>query len=298
MEKPAAPWPLLQIAIEPKLRADKEKLRVALAKLADEDSGLNVTWDQESGQTIIAFMTEVDLEIIVDRLRGEFAVDVNVGAPQVAYRETITRTHEQDYTHERQFAGHGQFARVKIMFEPNGYNPDFAFVSRVIGGAFPGDYAAGVEKGVRTTLVSGPFAGFPMIGVKATLVDAACHETDSSASAFEIASRASFKEAASKLGVQLLEPIMRVEVVTPHDYVRAIVSELKSRRAKFESEESRGADVVVAALVPLANMFKLEDTLRSRSQGQARLTVSYCKYVPLPDDDDDPPAAAMALARR
>ena len=298
MKTSGAPWPLLQIAIEPKRKADQEKLLAALSVLADEDSDLDVKWDEESGQTIVAGRDERHLEIVVYRLLHEFDLAVNIGAPQVAYRETITCAREQDHTYKRQFAGHGQFARVKVLFEPNGHNPEFAFVSRVHDGAFPGDYAAGVEKGVRTILVSGPYAGFPMIGVKATLVDAAYHDTDSSASAFEIAGRACFKEAAPELGVQLLEPIMRVEVVTPQDYIRAIVGELKSRRAKFESQESRGTDVVVAALVPLANMFKLEDTLRSHSQGQARLTVSYAGYAALPHDDDDPPAAAMALARR
>jgi elongation factor G len=298
MEKPAAPWPLLQIAIEPKSTADEQKLRAALSTLAEEQPDFEVKWNEEAGQTIIAAMTELDLDIIVHRLLTEFEVGFKVWAPQVACRETISRAREQDYTHKRIFAGQGQFARVKILFEPNGHNPDFVFVSRVPDSAFPSDYAAGVEKGVRTILVSGPYAGFPMIGIKATLVDAAYHDTDSSASAFEIAGRACFKEAAPKLGVQLLEPIMRVEVVTPQDYIRAIVGELKSRRAKFESQESRGTDVVVAALVPLANMFKLEDTLRSHSKGQARLTVSYAGYAALPHDDDDPPAAAMALARR
>jgi elongation factor G len=292
-----APWPLLQIAIEPKSKADQEKFRIALAKLTDEDPDFRVTWDEESGQTIIAGRDEDHLGIIVDRLRDEFEIGVNVGAPQVAYRETITRAREQDYTHKRIFAGQGQFARVKIAFEPNGQNVDFVFMSKAAGGAVPAEYAARVETGLRTMLRAGPFAGFPMIGIRATLMDGAYHDTDSSASAFEIAGRACFKEAAPKLGVQLLEPIMKVEVVTPQDCVRDIVSDLKNRRGKIESQKTSGMEVFVDALVPLATMFKLEDALRSRSKGQVRLTVSYAGYVPvpLPPDDRDPPAA-MALA--
>ncbi|AZO46483.1 hypothetical protein EJ073_00725 [Mesorhizobium sp. M4B.F.Ca.ET.058.02.1.1] len=297
VESSAAPWPLLQIAIEPKSKANQEKLLVALSKLADENPDFQVTSDEESGQTIIAGRDEYHLVIMVDRLRDEFEIGVNVGALQVAYRETITHACEQDYTHKRIFAGRGQFARVKIAFEPNAYNANFVFVSTIVDGAMPDEYVAGVEKGLRSVLSLGPFAGFPMIGVKATLVDGACHETVSSASAFEIASRACFREAAPKLGVRLLEPIMKVEVVTPEDYVRDIAGDLKSRRGKIESQEIRGMEVVVDALVPLANMFKLEDTLRSRSKGQARVSVSYAGYVPVPvpPDDRDPPAA-MALA--
>jgi elongation factor G len=297
MEKPVAPWPLLQIAIEPKSRADEAKLRAALSRLADEDPDFRVAWDEESGQTIISGGTEHHLDLIVHRLLHEFEIGVNVGAPQVAYRETITHAREQDCSHKRVFAGQGQFARVKVLFEPNGHNPEFAFVSRISDGAVPDEYAAGVEKGLRTILVSGPFAGFPMIGVKATLVDGAYHDTDSSASAFEIAGRACFKEAAPKLGVQLLEPIMTVEVVTPEDYIRDIVGDLKNRRGKIENQESRGLDVVINALVPLANMFKLDDTLRARSKGRAGLSVSYAGYAPVPMPPDGPgPSAAMAIA--
>ncbi|WP_181180500.1 hypothetical protein [Mesorhizobium sp. B2-4-6] len=277
-----APWPLLQTAIDPKKKAGEEKLRVAVSGLADEDSDVRVNWDEESGQTIVAGRDERHLDIIVYRLLHEWDLALNIGAPQVAHRETITYACEQDYTHKRQFAGQGQFARVKILFEPNGHNPEFAFVSRVPDGTFPGDYAAGVEKGVRTILVSGPYAGFPMIGIKATLVDAAYHDTDSSASTFEIAGRACFKEAAPRLGVQLLEPIMRVEVVTPQDYARDIVGDLKGRRGKIENQETSSMRVIINATVPLANMFKLEDALRSYSKGQAQVSVRYAKYAPLP----------------
>ncbi len=294
MEKPAAPWPLLQIAIEAKSRADGGKLRIALSRLADEDPCFHVKWDEESGQTIIAATGEVELDSIIDRVRREFNLAVNVGAPQVAYRETITRSHQQDYTHKKLFAGTGQFARVKIMFEPNAYNPDLVFASRIVGGAIPDEYVAGVEKGLRSALSAGPFAGFPMIGVKAMLVDGAWHETDSSALAFEVASRTCCREAAPHLGVQLLEPIMRVEVVTPADYVGSITGELKNRHGRIGDQESRDVAVVIHATMPLANMFKLEGILWSRSNGQARLSAFYAGHapVPLPDDRDPPPAAA------
>ncbi|QKC82763.1 hypothetical protein EB232_15100 [Mesorhizobium sp. NZP2077] len=293
MEKPAAPWPLLQFAIEAKSRADEGKLRIVLSRLADEDPCFHVKWDEESGQTIIAAMGEVELESIIDRVRREFNLAVNVGAPQIAYRETITRSHQQDYAHKKQFGGTGQFARVKIMFEPNAHNPDLVFASRIAGGALPNDYVAGVEKGLRSILSQGPFAGFPMLGVKAMLVDAAWHETDSSALAFEVAGRACFREAAPHLGVQLLEPIMRVEVVTPADYAGGIISELKSRRGQIQDQESRDVAVVIHATMPLVNMFKLEETLWSRSNGQARLSTFYARYAPLSDDRDPPPAAAV-----
>jgi translation elongation factor EF-G len=295
MEKPAAPWPLLQIAIEAKSRADEEKLRIALSKLADEDPCFDVKWDEESGQTIIAFMGETELDSIVDRLRREFMINVNVGTPQVAYRETITRSHRQDYAHKRQFGGTGQFARVEIAFEPNAYTPDCVFASRIAGRAIPNQYSAGVEKGLRSALSAGPFAGFPMIGVKATLIDGAWHETDSSALAFEVAGRACFREAAPHLGVQLLEPIMRVKVMTPTDFAGSVIVELKSRRGQIQDQETRDMAVVIHAKVPLVTMFTLEETLRSRSNGQASLSAFYAGYapVPLPDDRDPPPAAAM-----
>lgn len=293
----AAPWPLLQIAIEAKSKADEEKLRVALLKLAEEDSDFRVIRDQESGQTIIAGRDEHHLETVVDRVRGEFNVEVNVGAPQVAYRETITHVREQDYTHKKVFAGQGQFARVKIAFEPNGHKPDFVFVSRIDDGAVPDEYVAGVETGLRSALSAGPFAGFPVIGVKATLLNGAWHDADSTALAFEVASRDCFREAAPRLGVQMLEPIMKVEVETPEDCLGSVIRELHSRRGQIQDQEIREVAVVLHATMPLANMFKLEDAIRSHSKGQARLSVSYARYtsVPLPPDDRDPPAA-MAIA--
>jgi elongation factor G len=217
LERMEFPEPVIQIAIEPKTKNDQEKMGLALNRLAAEDPSFRVKTDEESGQTIIAGMGELHLDILVDRMRREFKVEANVGAPQVAYRETITRMHEQDYTHKKQTGGTGQFARVKIIFEPDAEGDDFQFESKIVGGAVPKEYIPGVEKGINSVLSAGPFAGFPMIGVKATLVDGAFHDVDSSVLAFEIAGRACFREAAPKLGVQLLEPIMNVEVVTPEE---------------------------------------------------------------------------------
>ncbi|MGO4834619.1 elongation factor G, partial [Rhizobiaceae sp. 2RAB30] len=240
LERMEFPEPVIQIAIEPKTKGDQEKMGLALNRLAAEDPSFRVKSDEESGQTIIAGMGELHLDIIVDRMRREFKVEANVGAPQVAYRETITRTHEQDYTHKKQTGGTGQFARVKIVFEPNPDGEDFVFDSKIVGGSVPKEYIPGVEKGLRSVLSSGPFAGFPMIGVKATLIDGAFHDVDSSVLAFEIAGRACIREAAPKLGVQLLEPIMKVEVVTPEDYVGNVIGDLNSRRGQIQGQESRG----------------------------------------------------------
>jgi len=282
LERMEFPEPVIQIAIEPKTKGDQEKMGIALHRLAAEDPSFRVKTDEESGQTIIAGMGELHLDIIVDRMRREFKVEASVGAPQVAYRETITRAHEQDYTHKKQTGGTGQFARVKIMFEPDAEGGDFKFESKIVGGAVPKEYIPGVEKGINSVLSSGPFAGFPMIGVKATLIDGAFHDVDSSVLAFEIAGRACFREAAPKLGVQLLEPIMKVEVVTPEDYVGNVIGDLNSRRGQIQGQESRGIAVVVNAMVPLANMFKYVDSLRSMSQGRAQYTMQFDHYEPVP----------------
>jgi elongation factor G len=282
LERMEFPDPVIQIAIEPKTKGDQEKMGLALHRLAAEDPSFRVKTDEESGQTIIAGMGELHLDIIVDRMKREFKVEANIGAPQVAYRETITRTHEQDYTHKKQTGGTGQFARVKIIFEPNTESEEFVFESKIVGGAVPKEYIPGVEKGIDSVMGSGPFAGFPMIGVKATLIDGAFHDVDSSVLAFEIASRACFKEAAPKLGVQLLEPIMKVEVVTPEEYVGNVIGDLNSRRGQIQGQETRGVAVVVNAMVPLANMFKYVDNLRSMSQGRAQYTMQFDHYEPVP----------------
>ena len=282
LERMEFPDPVIQIAIEPKTKNDQEKMGLALNRLAAEDPSFRVKTDEESGQTIIAGMGELHLDILVDRMRREFKVEANIGAPQVAYRETITRTHEQDYTHKKQTGGTGQFARVKIVFEPDAEGGDFKFESKIVGGAVPKEYIPGVEKGINSVMTSGPFAGFPMIGVKATLIDGAFHDVDSSVLAFEIAGRACFREAAAKLGVQLLEPIMKVEVVTPEDYVGNVIGDLNGRRGQIQGQEARGVAVVINAMVPLANMFKYVDNLRSMSQGRAQYTMQFDHYEPVP----------------
>ncbi|MGN6769798.1 MAG: elongation factor G [Rhizobiaceae bacterium] len=282
LERMEFPDPVIQIAIEPKTKGDQEKMGVALHRLAAEDPSFRVKTDEESGQTIIAGMGELHLDIIVDRMRREFKVEANVGAPQVAYRETITRAAEIDYTHKKQTGGSGQFARVKIVFEPNPEGEDFVFESKIVGGAVPKEYIPGVQKGIESVLSSGPIAGFPMLGVKASLIDGAYHDVDSSVLAFEIASRAAFREGAQKAGAQLLEPIMKVEVVTPEDYVGNVIGDLNGRRGQIQGQESRGIAVVVNAMVPLANMFKYVDTLRSMSQGRAQYTMQFDHYEPVP----------------
>jgi elongation factor G len=282
LERMIFPEPVIQIAIEPKTKADQEKMGLALHRLAAEDPSFRVKTDEESGQTIIAGMGELHLDIIVDRMRREFKVEANVGAPQVAYRETITRNAEHDYTHKKQSGGSGQFARIKVRFEPNPEGEEFIFSSEVVGGSVPKEYVPGVQKGIGSVMGAGPFAGFPMIGVKATLVDGAYHDVDSSVLAFEIAGRACFREAAAKLGVQLLEPIMKVEVVTPEDYVGDVIGDLNSRRGQIQGTEARGVANVVNAMVPLANMFKYVDNLRSMSQGRAQYTMQFDHYEPVP----------------
>ena len=282
LERMEFPEPVIQIAIEPKTKNDQEKMGLALHRLAAEDPSFRVKTDEESGQTIIAGMGELHLDIIVDRMRREFKVEANIGAPQVAYRETITKAAEVDYTHKKQSGGSGQFARVKIIFEPNPDGEDFKFESKIVGGAVPKEYVPGVEKGIESVLSSGPLAGFPMLGVKATLIDGAYHDVDSSVLAFEIAARAAFREGAQKAGAQLLEPIMKVEVVTPEDYVGDVIGDLNSRRGQIQGTEARGIATVVNAMVPLANMFKYVDNLRSMSQGRAQYTMQFDHYEPVP----------------
>ena len=282
LERMEFPDPVIQIAIEPKTKGDQEKMGLALNRLAAEDPSFRVKSDEESGQTIIAGMGELHLDIIVDRLKREFKVEANVGAPQVAYRETITREAEVDYTHKKQSGGSGQFARVKIVFAPNTESEEFEFESKIVGGSVPKEYIPGVQKGIESVLSSGPVAGFPMLGVKATLIDGAYHDVDSSVLAFEIAARAAFREGAQKAGAQLLEPIMKVEVVTPEEYVGSIIGDLNGRRGQIQGQEARGIATVINAMVPLANMFKYVDTLRSMSQGRAQYTMQFDHYEPVP----------------
>ncbi|MGI9373752.1 MAG: elongation factor G [Hyphomicrobiales bacterium] len=282
LERMEFPDPVISIAIEPKTKGDQEKMGVALHRLAAEDPSFRVKSDEESGQTIISGMGELHLDILVDRMKREFNVEANIGAPQVAYRETITREAEIDYTHKKQSGGSGQFARVKIVFEPNPESEDFEFVSKIVGGNVPKEYIPGVEKGIQSVMDNGPVAGFPMLGVKATLLDGAYHDVDSSVLAFEIASRAAFREGAQKAGAKLLEPIMKVEVVTPEDYMGDVIGDLSSRRGQVAGTETRGIDQVVTAMVPLANMFKYVDSLRSMSQGRAQYTMTFDHYEQVP----------------
>ncbi|MGH6761550.1 MAG: elongation factor G [Phyllobacterium sp.] len=281
LERMEFPEPVIEIAIEPKTKADQEKMGIALNRLAAEDPSFRVKSDEESGQTIIAGMGELHLDILVDRMRREFKVEANIGAPQVAYRETITRAAEIDYTHKKQSGGSGQFARIKVIFEPH-EGDGFIFESKIVGGAVPKEYIPGVQKGIESVMGAGPLAGFPMLGVKATLIDGAYHDVDSSVLAFEIAARAAFREGAQKAGAQLLEPIMKVEVVTPEDYVGDVIGDLNSRRGQISGTEARGIATVVNANVPLANMFGYVNSLRSMSQGRAQYTMQFDHYDPVP----------------
>ena len=284
LERMEFPSPVIEVAVEPKTKADQEKMGMALNRLAQEDPSFRVSTDPESGQTIIKGMGELHLEIIVDRMKREFKVEANVGAPQVAYRETITRRHEVDYTHKKQTGGSGQFARVKLVIEPQEQGAGFAFDSKVVGGSVPKEYIPGVEKGVRSVLDNGVLAGFPMLDLKVSLIDGAYHEVDSSALAFEIASRAAFREAAQKAGPKLLEPIMKVEVVSPEDYVGGVIGDLTSRRGQILGQEMRGNATVINAMVPLANMFGYVNTLRSMSQGRAQFTMQFDHYSQVPQN--------------
>ncbi len=282
LEKMDFPDPVIEIAIEPKSKADQEKLGVALAKLAAEDPSFRVSTDQESGQTILKGMGELHLDIKVDILKRTYKVEANIGAPQVAYREKITRQVTKDYIHKKQTGGSGQFARIKIVCEPLPPGGGFIFENDVVGGNVPKEYIPGVEKGFKSVLGSGVLAGFPVVDLKVTLIDGAYHDVDSSALAFEIASRAALREALRKAGPVLLEPIMKVEVVTPEDYTGAVIGDLNSRRGQIQGQDMRGNAVVVNAMVPLANMFGYVNNLRSMSQGRATFTMQFDHYAEVP----------------
>ncbi|MDR3418992.1 MAG: elongation factor G [Nevskia sp.] len=282
LERMEFPEPVIDIAVEPKNKADQVKMGLALARLAAEDPSFRVKTDEESGQTIISGMGELHLDIIVDRMKREFKVEANIGAPQVAYREAITRTVEHDYTHKKQSGGSGQFARIKFRIEPNEPGAGFEFSSEVVGGNVPKEYVPGVQKGVASVMGAGPVIGFPIVDVKFILTDGAYHDVDSSVLAFEIAGRAGFKEAIEKAGPKILEPIMAVEVVTPEDYVGDVIGDLNSRRGQIRGTEGRGIAQVVDAMVPLANMFGYVNSLRSMSQGRAQYTMTFDHYEQVP----------------
>jgi elongation factor G len=282
LEKMEFPAPVIEIAVEPKSKADQEKLGVALAKLAAEDPSFNVSTDHESGQTILKGMGELHLDIKIDILKRTYKVEANIGAPQVAYRESLGRRAEIDYTHKKQTGGTGQFARVKLVFEPGEPGTGFQFESSIVGGAVPKEYIPGVEKGLTSAKENGLLAGFPVIDFKATLIDGAYHDVDSSVLAFEIASRAAFKELREKGSPKLLEPIMNVEVVTPEEYLGSVIGDLNGRRGQIQGQDVRGNAIVINAFVPLANMFGYVNTLRGMSQGRAAFTMQYDHYAPVP----------------
>ena len=282
LENMVFPEPVIQLAVEPKTKVDVEKMGLALGRLAMEDPSFKVTSDPDSGQTIIAGMGELHLDIIVDRLKREFKVEANVGDPQVAYRETITKPCDIEYTHKKQSGGAGQFAKVKIKFEPTEDHTGFEFLNTVVGGNVPKEYIPGVEKGLKSAMDSGVIAGYPVTGVKCTLYDGAYHEVDSNVMCFEIAARAAFREGMAQAAPKLLEPIMKVEVVTPEEYMGDIIGDLNSRRGLVNGMDQRGNARVVDAFVPLAQMFGYVNTLRSLSQGRAQYTMIFDHYAEVP----------------
>ncbi len=282
LERMEFPEPVIEVAVEPKTKADQEKMGIALNRLAQEDPSFRVSSDVESGQTIIKGMGELHLEIIVDRMKREFKVEANVGAPQVAYRESLARKVEVDYTHKKQSGGSGQFGRVKITVEPGERGSGVVFVDEVKGGNVPREYIPSVEKGIREVAESGSLIGFPIIDFRCTLTDGAYHDVDSSAMAFEITGRGAMREAATKAGIKLLEPMMKVEVVTPEEFMGDVIGDLNSRRGQIQGTDSRGNAQVVEAMVPLANMFGYVNQLRSFTQGRAQYTMQFSHYEEVP----------------
>ncbi len=288
------PEPVIEIAIEPKSKADQEKMGLALARLSAEDPSFRVHTDMESGQTIMKGMGELHLDILVDRMKREFKVEANIGAPQVAYRERLGRATEIDYTHKKQSGGTGQFARIKVQFEPLEAGSGFVFESKIVGGTVPKDYIPGVEKGFKSAMDNGLLAGYPVTDFRATLVDGAYHDVDSSVLAFEIAARAAFRELKTKGDPRLMEPVMRVEVLTPEDYMGDIIGDLNSRRGQIQGTEGRGNAQVINAFVPLANMFGYVSTLRSMSQGRASFTMLFERYEEVPRAESEKLLAKLA----
>ncbi|MBL8647725.1 elongation factor G [Sphingosinicella sp.] len=282
LERMEFPDPVIEVAVEPKTKADQEKMGIALNRLAQEDPSFRVSSDMESGQTIIKGMGELHLEILVDRMKREFKVEANVGAPQVAYRESLARKVDIDYTHKKQSGGSGQFGRVKMTVEPGERGQGVLFVDEVKGGNVPREYIPSVEKGIREVAASGSLIGFPIIDFTATLTDGAYHDVDSSAMAFEITGRGAMREAAQKAGIKLLEPVMKVEVVTPEEFMGDVIGDLNSRRGQIQGTDSRGNAQVVEAIVPLANMFGYVNQLRSFSQGRAQYTMQFSHYEEVP----------------
>ena len=294
LERMEFPEPVIEVAVEPKTKADQEKMSNALQRLAAEDPSFRVSVDHETGQTVIKGMGELHLDILVDRMRREFKVEANVGAPQVAYRETIARRAEVDYTHKKQTGGSGQFARIKLIFEPQEAGAGYEFESKIVGGVVPKEYIPGVEKGIDQSMSTGVIAGFPVIDFRVELIDGAYHDVDSSVLAFEIAARAAFREGIAKAGPTLLEPIMAVDIVTPEDYMGDVIGDVNSRRGQIREMEDAGNAKNIKAFVPLANMFGYINTLRSMTQGRAQYSMVFDHYEPVPQAIADEVKAKLA----
>lgn len=284
LETMTFPDPVIEIAVEPRTKSDQEKMAQALQRLAAEDPSFRVETDFESGQTIMKGMGELHLDILIDRMKREFKVEANIGAPQVAYRETVSHLAEIDYTHKKQTGGAGQFARVKMIIEPEEIGKGFSFESKIVGGAIPKEYIPGVEKGIQSVMDSGPLAGFPVIDFKVTLIDGAFHDVDSSVMAFELCARAAMREGLKKAGVKLLEPVMKVEVVTPEEYTGTVNGDLTKRRGQVQGQEPRGNSTAIAGTVPLANMFGYINNLRSMTSGRANFTMQFSHYEAVPQN--------------
>ena len=284
LETMTFPDPVIEIAVEPKTKGDQEKMGIALQRLSAEDPSFRVETDLESGQTIMKGMGELHLDILVDRMKREFKVEANIGAPQVAYRETIGHEVEHTYTHKKQSGGSGQFGEVKMIISPTEPGEGYSFESRIVGGSVPKEYIPGVEKGINSVMDSGPLAGFPVIDFKVALIDGKYHDVDSSVLAFEIAARMCMREGMRKAGAKLLEPIMKVEVITPEEYTGGIIGDLTSRRGQVTGQEPRGNAVAIDSFVPLANMFGYINTLRSMSSGRAQFSMQFDHYEPVPNN--------------
>jgi elongation factor G len=294
LERMEFPEPVIELAVEPKTKADQEKMGLALQRLAAEDPSFRVSTDEESGQTIIKGMGELHLDILVDRMKREFKVEANIGAPQVAYRETITKSYTIDYTHKKQTGGSGQYARIKLNIMPQAPGAGYEFESLIVGGSVPREYVPGVEKGINSVREAGMLVGFPILDFKVELIDGAYHDVDSSVLAFEIAARAALREAKPNLGMALLEPIMKVEVVTPEEFTGSVIGDLNSRRGQIQNQEMRGNANVVFAMVPLANMFGYVNNLRSATQGRATYTMQFDHYDKVPQAVADEVKAKLA----
>ncbi|SKB96542.1 elongation factor G [Sphingopyxis flava] len=294
LERMEFPEPVIELSVEPKTKADQEKMGIALNRLAAEDPSFRVSTDHESGQTIIKGMGELHLDILVDRMKREFKVEANVGAPQVAYRESLAKPVDVDYTHKKQSGGSGQFGRVKVSVSPGERGSGITFIDEIKGGNIPREYIPSVEKGMREAAENGHMIGFPIIDFEIRLTDGAYHDVDSSALAFEIAGRAAMREVAAKAGIKLLEPVMKVEVVTPEEFMGDVIGDLNSRRGQIQGTDSRGNAQVVEAMVPLANMFGYVNQLRSFTQGRAQYTMQFSHYEEVPNNVAEEVKAKMA----